>query len=254
MSMENADIKRQIQDKVFVITSLKNDLRKLKGKEVKNTKQIPIATTVAPGMFKLDLDLAPRLLQNREAHICYLKHTQEQADILRGIESLVYVRDTCPNAIKLSEKKVDITLMNKVKKVRFSEPLTSSSNVKQDLKVKSTGILFTIVGNSCPLTRITSANLVHPKKTTSHSVETQKPKIKVYSRIPKQIKSEGSSKKAKIVESKIANNSEPNHLWGSNATDVPSSSSLLVNDRLSRCSLYLDTVCSKLCRERFSIS
>ncbi|GJV80041.1 retrovirus-related pol polyprotein from transposon TNT 1-94, partial [Tanacetum coccineum] len=31
----------------------------------------------------------------------------------------------------------------------------------------------------------------------------------------------------------IANNSEPNHLWRSNATDVPSSSSL-VNDRLSR--------------------
>ncbi|GJV49772.1 hypothetical protein Tco_1439984 [Tanacetum coccineum] len=79
-------------------------------------------------MFKLDLEpLAPRLLQNREAHIDYLKYTQEQADILRGIvkqakakqpldkeldfackhaqriqELLVYVRDTCPNAINLS--------------------------------------------------------------------------------------------------------------------------------------------------------
>ncbi|GJT96168.1 hypothetical protein Tco_1091686 [Tanacetum coccineum] len=60
-SLENVDLKRQIQDKVFVITSLKNDLRKLKGKEVENVAQIPIATTVAPGMFKLDLDpLAPR--------------------------------------------------------------------------------------------------------------------------------------------------------------------------------------------------
>ncbi|GJX69791.1 hypothetical protein Tco_0305518 [Tanacetum coccineum] len=46
-------------------------------------------------------------------------------------ESLIYVRDMCPNAIKLSEKKVVITPMNKVKKVRFSEPLTSSSNIKQ---------------------------------------------------------------------------------------------------------------------------
>ncbi|GJW65361.1 hypothetical protein Tco_0117245 [Tanacetum coccineum] len=37
-------------------------------------------------MFKLDLEpLAPRLLQNREAHIDYLKYTQEHADILRGI-------------------------------------------------------------------------------------------------------------------------------------------------------------------------
>ncbi|GKE06173.1 hypothetical protein Tco_1398191 [Tanacetum coccineum] len=52
-------------------------------KEVENAAQISIATNVAPGMFKLDLDpLAPRLLQNREAHTYYLKHTQEQADIL----------------------------------------------------------------------------------------------------------------------------------------------------------------------------
>ncbi|GKE19329.1 retrovirus-related pol polyprotein from transposon TNT 1-94 [Tanacetum coccineum] len=49
----------------------------------------------------------------------------------------------------------------------------------------------------------------------------------------------GLSKKAKIVESKIANNLEPNHSWGSNATDVPSSSAL-VNDRFSR--LFFGTV------------
>ncbi|GJW99864.1 hypothetical protein Tco_0662560 [Tanacetum coccineum] len=48
----------------------------------------------------------------------------------------------------------------------------------------------------------------------------------------------GSSKKAKIVESDTANNSESTHLWGSNATDVPSSSSL-VNDKSSRSSSEL---------------
>ncbi|GJW51180.1 retrovirus-related pol polyprotein from transposon TNT 1-94 [Tanacetum coccineum] len=81
--------------------------------------------------------------------------------------------------------------------------------------------------------RFTPNKTVPFKETTYNSVETPKPDIKVYSRRPKQIKSVGSSKKDKIVESKIANNSEPNHLWGSNATDVPSSSSL-VNDRLFR--------------------
>ncbi|GJY84057.1 retrovirus-related pol polyprotein from transposon TNT 1-94 [Tanacetum coccineum] len=96
-------------------------------------------------------------------------------------------------------------------------------------KWKPTRRLFTIVGNSCPLTRITPKKIVHLKETTSNSVETPKPEIKVYSRRPKQIKSVGSSKKAKIVESKISNTSKPNHLWGSNAIDVPSSSSL-VND------------------------
>ncbi|GKA05236.1 retrovirus-related pol polyprotein from transposon TNT 1-94 [Tanacetum coccineum] len=82
---------------------------------------------------------------------------------------------------------------------------------------------------------ITHNKIVHLKETTPKSAETPKPEIKVYSRRPKKIKSVGSSKKAKIVESKISNNSEPTHLWGSNATDVSSSSSL-VNDRFSRSS------------------
>ncbi|GJS49365.1 hypothetical protein Tco_0599486 [Tanacetum coccineum] len=83
-SMEIEDLKAQIQDKVFVITSLKNNLRKLKGKKiVENVVHIPSANTIAPGMFKLDLEpLPPRLLQNREVHITYLRNTQEQANIL----------------------------------------------------------------------------------------------------------------------------------------------------------------------------
>ncbi|GJU81608.1 hypothetical protein Tco_1283973 [Tanacetum coccineum] len=127
-----------------------------------NATQIPNSTTIAPGMFKLDLDpLAPSLLKNRESHIDYLKHTQEQADILRGIveqakakkpldnaldfackhakriqELLVYVRDTFPNAYKPSEKLVVVTPMNKVKKVRFSEPLTSSSNIYKQSRME----------------------------------------------------------------------------------------------------------------------
>ncbi|GJZ95027.1 retrovirus-related pol polyprotein from transposon TNT 1-94 [Tanacetum coccineum] len=152
------DLKAQIQDKVFVITSLKNDLQKLKGKEiVENDVHIPSANTIALGMFKLDLQpLPPRLLQNREVHIDYLRNSQEQANILQEIvkqakakqpldgeldlackytiriqELLVYVQDTCPNAITPNTRKVAITPMNNVKKGRFAKPITSSSNSKQ---------------------------------------------------------------------------------------------------------------------------
>ncbi|GJT42777.1 integrase, catalytic region, zinc finger, CCHC-type containing protein [Tanacetum coccineum] len=384
------DLKAQIQDKVFVITSLKNDLRKSKGKEiVENVIHIPSATTIAPGMYKLDLEPLPsRLLRNRKVHIDYLSNTQEQANILREIvkqakakqpldseldfackyairiqELLVYVQDTCPNAITPSAKKVIVKPMNNVKKVRFADPLKSSSNIKQvessntsdsntpmlsytgvkcstsnyrskppgnkkndrisqtpsrnkknkveaqprkvhkvnravklvcdvdvkhsllkanseilcatcnksmfdgvhdkcliDLvqngnnriksakkhrkqnvwkptghvftkvgfKWKPTGKIFTIVGNSCPLTRITSTNVVPPKQTTSYSDEIQKPEIKVYRRKPKNVRNIGSSKIAKIVESKNANHSEPNQIWGSTAIDIPSSSSLVM--------------------------
>ncbi|GJS51368.1 retrovirus-related pol polyprotein from transposon TNT 1-94 [Tanacetum coccineum] len=50
---------------------------------------------------------------------------------------------------------------------------------------------FTIVGNSCLLTRIASANIVPPKQTAFHSVETQKPELKVNSRKPKNVKNIG---------------------------------------------------------------
>ncbi|GJR66453.1 retrovirus-related pol polyprotein from transposon TNT 1-94 [Tanacetum coccineum] len=46
-------------------------------------------------------------------------------------ELLVYVQDTCPNAITPSAKKVTVKPMNNVKKVRFVEPLTSSSKIQQ---------------------------------------------------------------------------------------------------------------------------
>ncbi|GKB05490.1 retrovirus-related pol polyprotein from transposon TNT 1-94, partial [Tanacetum coccineum] len=50
---------------------------------VENVVHTPSATTIAIGMFKLDLEpWPPRLLQNREVHIDYLWNTQEQANIL----------------------------------------------------------------------------------------------------------------------------------------------------------------------------
>ncbi|GJZ42802.1 hypothetical protein Tco_0590057, partial [Tanacetum coccineum] len=100
----------------MVITTLKNDLRKFKGKD-----KVDNAATIAQGMYKLNpVNLAPKDKNNRETHIYYLKHPMEQAAILREIveqayslnpldsasystckyvkliqELLGYVRDTC---------------------------------------------------------------------------------------------------------------------------------------------------------------
>ncbi|GKA94645.1 retrovirus-related pol polyprotein from transposon TNT 1-94 [Tanacetum coccineum] len=59
--MKNADLKAQIQKKVFADATLKIELKKLKGKNVIDTAvSKPNATTIAPGIFKLDLEpLAP---------------------------------------------------------------------------------------------------------------------------------------------------------------------------------------------------
>nr|GEW06290.1 retrovirus-related Pol polyprotein from transposon TNT 1-94 [Tanacetum cinerariifolium] len=100
-SAKNEDLKAHIQDKVFVITSLKNDLRKIKRKEIVDiAAQKPYANIIVSGMFKLDLVLlAPKLLQNKEAHIDYLKYTQEQADILWGIVEQAKAKQPIDNAL-----------------------------------------------------------------------------------------------------------------------------------------------------------
>nr|GEU29629.1 ribonuclease H-like domain-containing protein [Tanacetum cinerariifolium] len=108
------------------------------------------------GMYKLDpVNLAPKYKNNREAHIYYLKHTMKQATVIKEIveqarslnplhsasysaykyvkliqEFLRYVRDTCPDIHKLSEKLVDVTPINKKKAVRA---LCYPNNNSEDL-------------------------------------------------------------------------------------------------------------------------
>ncbi|GJU50175.1 retrovirus-related pol polyprotein from transposon TNT 1-94 [Tanacetum coccineum] len=83
-SMENADLKTQIQENVFANAALKNKLRKLKGKNVIDTAVSKRhATTIAPRRFKLNLEpLALKVLKNKDVHLEYIKHSREHADIL----------------------------------------------------------------------------------------------------------------------------------------------------------------------------
>ncbi|GJQ96684.1 hypothetical protein Tco_0007823 [Tanacetum coccineum] len=106
-------------------------------------------------MYKLDLViLAPKVKNNREAHEYYLKHTMEQAAILREVveqaksqnpldkasysacmyvkmiqELLGYVRDIFPDNHKPNEKLVAVTPINKKKIVRFADTVTLSGNI-----------------------------------------------------------------------------------------------------------------------------
>ncbi|GKA31285.1 hypothetical protein Tco_0717590 [Tanacetum coccineum] len=131
----------------------------------------------------------------------------------------------------------DVNVRSKSKSAKSSKKKKiwkPTSKVFTDIRYrwKPTGQTFTIDGNTCPLTRITSTKVVPLKETTSKSVITQNLEIKVYSRRPKVTKSVGSSSKSKIAESRISKSSEPNQSWGSTSSNVPSSS--LVNFRLSK--------------------
>ncbi|GKE66729.1 retrovirus-related pol polyprotein from transposon TNT 1-94 [Tanacetum coccineum] len=88
-----------------------------------------------------------------------------------------------------------------------------------------TGRTFTIVGNACPLTRITTTTEVTLRKPYALETETPKPVITlVYSRKPRKFKTNVLISKSKVLKSISANKKEPSKSWGSIVSDVPSSS------------------------------
>ncbi|GKA86166.1 hypothetical protein Tco_0807877 [Tanacetum coccineum] len=171
------ELKAQLEAKNNSISKLKDHIATLKGKGVsKGDKYANISKVLALGMYKLDLELlSPMLLRNKEAHVDYLKYTQEHADTLREIveharalrsldsdldsaykfttrvqELLAYVRDTCHSSSRKSKKLIAVTPINKVKKVRFIEPSTSSSNThKQHSVLNANSELICATCNEC---------------------------------------------------------------------------------------------------------
>nr|GEU92722.1 hypothetical protein [Tanacetum cinerariifolium] len=237
-SVEIFDLNAQLQEKVLVITALKNDLRKLKGKDtVDNAAQMSNATTIAPGMYMLDLIiLAPQCI----------------------ILSLYgYVRDTCPDIHKPSEKLVAVTPINKKKTFQFGDTATSSSNIPKATNrplLSSTGVkpstsasgskpsgnvkndrisTFTLDGNACPLNSITATNKVPLRVPIPLEVVAPEYVVtRVYTRRPK-VPKIVPNRKTKVAKSMTANRMQPGTSRGSNSSVAPSFSSL-IDCRLSK--------------------
>ncbi|GJW30060.1 retrovirus-related pol polyprotein from transposon TNT 1-94 [Tanacetum coccineum] len=83
-SVEICDLNASLQEKVLIITALKDDLRKLKGKALVDnaiTKH-----SIDPKMLKIDVEpITPKLLNKKTAYSAYIKHTQEEATVLRDL-------------------------------------------------------------------------------------------------------------------------------------------------------------------------
>ncbi|GJW23233.1 retrovirus-related pol polyprotein from transposon TNT 1-94 [Tanacetum coccineum] len=160
-SVEISDLNVSLREKSLVITALKDELRKLKRKDLADN--IVTKHTISPEMLKFDVEpIAPKLLNNKTAHSDYLRHTQEQATILREVvkqgksqnplnnslysackytkqiqELLIIIRQTCPSINNSSDKLVVVAPKNKDKRVRFTEPITSSRNTNTKIASSS---------------------------------------------------------------------------------------------------------------------
>ncbi|GJR65693.1 hypothetical protein Tco_0011758, partial [Tanacetum coccineum] len=73
-----------LDEQGLVIAALKNELRKLKGKAL--DKEATETHSVDPKVSKDNMEpITPKLLNKRTAHSLYIKHTQEEALVLRDI-------------------------------------------------------------------------------------------------------------------------------------------------------------------------
>nr|GEU93573.1 uncharacterized mitochondrial protein AtMg00810-like [Tanacetum cinerariifolium] len=109
-------------------------------------------------------------------------------------------------------------------------------------KWRPTSRIFTIVGNVCPLTRITTTVIVPLREPIPLESNTSKPIVTlVYSRKPKEVRNKVPVRNSKINKSLVANKKEPNTSWGSTLSNVPSSSTVECrNDHVAKIMGYGD--------------
>nr|GFA47712.1 hypothetical protein [Tanacetum cinerariifolium] len=145
-SAENSDLNASLQEKVLVITALKETLSKLKGKAVVN-KAVTLHP-INPELLKIDVaPLTPKLRNNRTAHTDYLRHTQEETTTLREIVESEKFLNPLNTSLDYAYTKAISSVTN------------SKLNVNADLKcAKCNGCLFFDNHDSCVLAYINSVN------------------------------------------------------------------------------------------------
>ncbi|GJU85238.1 retrovirus-related pol polyprotein from transposon TNT 1-94 [Tanacetum coccineum] len=194
-SQEKDTIIKKLKEIIKSLT-LKDDLRKLNGKVL--VDNAVTTHTIDPEMLKIDVEpITPKLLNKQTAHSAYIKHTREEATILRNLvkhvkskypldqslesacsyakliqELLTHISKTCPSINNTDGKIVAVTPKNKDKRVRFTEPVTSLGNT-----ITKTTYTSNLVSNKPMLSSIG----VKPSTSTSRSQplgNTKKDKIR----------------------------------------------------------------------------
>ncbi|GJT27635.1 retrovirus-related pol polyprotein from transposon TNT 1-94 [Tanacetum coccineum] len=213
---ELKDLKAQSQKKDMVIKKLKERIKSLSGKmnEDKIKKDLEEIETIN---IELDHRVTKLIAENE-----HLKQTYKQ--LYDSIK---------PTHIRSKEQSLKDDLRKLKGKALVDNAVTKHTIDPEMIKIDvepitpklPTGRTFTIVGNACPLTKITTTTEVPLRKPTALENETPKPVVTlVYSRKPRKSKTNVPISKSKVIKSVSANKKEHSPSWGSIVSDVPSSS------------------------------
>nr|GEY82348.1 integrase, catalytic region, zinc finger, CCHC-type, peptidase aspartic, catalytic [Tanacetum cinerariifolium] len=119
-SAEVYDLNASLQKKVLVITALKAQLNKLKGKAV--LTEVVSLNLINPELLKVYVaPLVPKLRKNRTSHTDYIRHTQEEAATLREIVESERLLSPLSTSLDYA-----LTQKNKTKQIRLTEQITKS--------------------------------------------------------------------------------------------------------------------------------
>ncbi|GJU80143.1 retrovirus-related pol polyprotein from transposon TNT 1-94 [Tanacetum coccineum] len=184
--------------------------------------------TIDPEMLKIDVEpITPKLLNKKTPHPAYIKHTQEEATVLKDLvehvkstypldhslesacryakliqELLTNISKTCPSINKTDGKLVAMTPKNKDKRVRFTEPVTSSGNTNTKTSSSSNLVSNKPMCSSTEVKPSTSASGSQPLgNTKKYKIQqtpssTQKNKVEAH---PRKVKSSLKNKECVVA-------------------------------------------------------
>ncbi|GJW92775.1 retrovirus-related pol polyprotein from transposon TNT 1-94 [Tanacetum coccineum] len=140
--IETINIELDHREKVLVITTLKDDLRKLKGKALVDNDVTKHPSD--PEMLKIDVEpITPKLLNKKTAHSAYIKHTQEEATVLRDlvehVKSKYPLDQSLESACRKSKTNVPVSKSKVLKSVSANkkEPSQSWGSIVSDVPSSS---------------------------------------------------------------------------------------------------------------------
>ncbi|GJY19261.1 retrovirus-related pol polyprotein from transposon TNT 1-94 [Tanacetum coccineum] len=244
-SVEIYDLNTKIQEQGLTVTTLKDKLRKLKGKDLADN--VVCKHNIDPEMLKIDVEyLNPRLLNNRSDQGCQDRDPTWDRFCLCKIEIVRSDRD---------RKILSIYHVLAVEPKGTANVHHYKLNANSEaLCVKCNGCMLSDNHDLCVLNFINDVDArtksKSVKKSSKRSLETNRKSIHkywihletywkptalesdtpkhvvtlVYSRKPKKSKTNVPVSKPKNIKSLSANKKEPSKSWGSIVSDVPSSS------------------------------
>ncbi|GJW52808.1 hypothetical protein Tco_0096893 [Tanacetum coccineum] len=166
--IETINIELDHREKVLKITALKDDFRKLKGKAL--VDNAVMKHTIDPEMLKIDVEpITPKLLNIRTAHSAYIKHTQEEAAVLRDLVNHVKANYPLDHSLESACSASRSQPLGNTKKDKILQ--TPSSTQKNKVEAHPRKVKSSLKNKDCVVVPKGTAHVQHSKLNANFEIK-----------------------------------------------------------------------------------